>query len=168
MNEFDMVTVINRPANKVFAYLVDFEKASLWNRNLREARKTSEGPLGVGSTILFVGKFLGRPIGSVAECTDFVANERFATKPISGPFYLEVDHRLQEVDGGTRLATVYRGESRGFFKLAESVIVRATRKQFETAAENLKTLMEAGPPQGRPRRALLRRHPARTPPTRLN
>jgi carbon monoxide dehydrogenase subunit G len=146
MNEFDIVTVINRPADKVFAYLVDFEKASLWNPGLKEARKTSDGPLGVGSTILYVGKFLGRGIGSVVECTGFVANEKFATKSISGPFYLEVDHRLQEVDGGTRLASVYRGESRGFFKLAEPVIVGLTKKQFEAAAENLKALLEADAP----------------------
>ena len=146
MNEFDIVTVINRPADKVFAYLVDFEKAPLWTPGLTQARKTSDGPVGVGSTILYAGKFLGRRIGSVAECTDFVANERFATKSISGAFYLEVDHRLQEVDGGTRLATVYRGESRGFFKLAEPVIVHLTKKQFEAAAENLKALIEADAP----------------------
>jgi uncharacterized protein YndB with AHSA1/START domain len=146
MNEFDIVTVINRPADKVFDYLVDFEKASHWTPGLTEARMTSDGPLGVGSTILYAGKFLGRGFGSVAECTDFVANEKFATKTTSGPIHLEVDHRLQEVDGGTRLATVYRGESRGFFKLGEPVIVRLTKKQFEAAAENLKALIEADAP----------------------
>jgi hypothetical protein len=30
-----------------------------------------------------------------------------------------------------------------FFKLAEPVIVRLTKKHFETAAENLKALLEA-------------------------
>jgi len=146
MNEFEIVTVINRPPHKVFAYLVDIEKAPLWTTSLTQARKTSDGPLGVGSTILYAGKFLGRSFGTVAECTDFVANERFATKTTSGPIHLDVDHRLHEVDGGTRLATVYRGESRSFFKLAEPVIVHLTKKQFEGAAENLKALIEADAP----------------------
>jgi hypothetical protein len=46
--------------------------------------------------------------------------------------------------------SIYRGESRGFFKLAEPLVVRLTRKQFETAAENLSTLLEdqALSPQG--------------------
>lgn len=31
---------------------------------------------------------------------------------------------------------------RGFFKVAEPILVRLTRKHFETAAENLRTLLE--------------------------
>jgi hypothetical protein len=34
------------------------------------------------------------------------------------------------------------GESRGFFKMAEPLIVRLTKRQTETAAENLKALLE--------------------------
>ena len=42
------------------------------------------------------------------------------------------------------------GERRGFFKLAEPPVARLTRKQVETAAENLRTLLEdrALSPQG--------------------
>jgi hypothetical protein len=56
-----------------------------------------------------------------------------------------VETTLEPVDGGTRVTSVYRGESRGYFKLAEPVITRLTRKQFETAAENMKALLEAEP-----------------------
>jgi uncharacterized protein YndB with AHSA1/START domain len=143
MNEFDVVTVINRPVDQVFAFLVDPGKTSDWTPGLTEARQMSEGPVGVGTTVLFIGKFLGRSFESLSEVTDYVPNEKFSSKTTSGPIHLEVDSTLQPVDGGTRLATVYRGESRGFFKLAEPVIVRLTRKHFETAAENLKALLEA-------------------------
>jgi uncharacterized protein YndB with AHSA1/START domain len=143
MNEFDIVTVIDRPPDQVFAFLVDTDKAADWNPQVTEARKTSDGPLGVGTTLLYVGKFLGRRFESVSECTDYTPNERFSTKTTSGPFHLEIENTLSSVDGGTRLATIYRGESRGFFKLAEPVIVRLTKKQFETATENLKALIEA-------------------------
>jgi uncharacterized protein YndB with AHSA1/START domain len=143
MNEFDIVTVIDRPVDRVFAFLVDTDKAADWNPQVTEARKTSDGPLGVGTTLLYVGRFLGRRFESVSECTDYVANERFSTKTTSGPFHLEIENTLSSVDGGTRLATIYRGESRGFSKLAEPVIVRLTKKQFETATENLKALVEA-------------------------
>jgi hypothetical protein len=142
MNEFDIVTVIDRPADEVFAFLVDVDKAAAWNPQVLEARQTSDGPLGVGSSLLYVGKFLGRRFESVSECTEYTPNERFSTKTTSGPFHLEIDNTLSSVDGGTRLATNYRGESRGFFKLAEPVVVRLTKKQFETATENLKALIE--------------------------
>ena len=143
MNEFDIATVINRPVDEVFAFLVDTDKAPDWNPQVTEARKTSDGPLGVGTTFLYVGRFLGRRFESVSECTEYAPNDKFSTKTISGPFHLEIDNTLSSVDGGTRLATVYRGESRGFFKLAEPVMVRLTKKQFETATENLKALLEA-------------------------
>lgn len=143
MNEFDIATVIKRPVDQVFAFLVDTDKASDWNPQVIEARQTSDGPLGVGTTLLYVGKFLGRRFELVSECTEYAPNEKFSTKTISGPFHLEIDNRLSSVDGGTRLATVYRGESQGFFKLAEPVMVRLTKKQFETATENLKALLEA-------------------------
>jgi uncharacterized protein YndB with AHSA1/START domain len=145
MNEFEIVTVVDRPGNQVFAFLTDFGRAADWNPGLTEARQTSDGPIGVGTTILYTGRFLGRAFESLAECTAYVAGERFTTKTTSGPIQLEVDSTLQPVDGATKLTTVYRGESRGFFKLAESVIVRLTKKHFETATENLKALLEAEP-----------------------
>jgi uncharacterized protein YndB with AHSA1/START domain len=146
MNEFEIVTVINRPVDQVFAFLVDPTKTSDWTPGVTEARQTSDGPVGVGTTVLFIGKFLGRGFESLSEVTNYVPNEKFTSKTTSGPIHLEVDSTLQPVDGGTRLATVYRGESRGFFKLAEPVIVRLAKKHFETAAENLKALLEAEGP----------------------
>jgi len=44
--------------------------------------------------------------------------------------------------GGTTLTIHCRGESRGFFKLAEPLVVRLTKRQVETAAGNLKALLE--------------------------
>lgn len=145
MNEFEVVTVIERPVEAVFAFLVDPSKTADWTPGVTEARQTSDGPVGVGTTVLFIGRFLGRGFESLSECTDYVPNQKFTSKSISGPIHLEVDSTLQAVEGGTRLATVYRGESRGFFKLAEPVIVRLAKKHFETAGENLKALLEADP-----------------------
>jgi uncharacterized protein YndB with AHSA1/START domain len=146
MNEFEIVIVIDRPVDRVFAFLVDAAKTAEWTPGLSEARQTSDGPVGVGTTVLFIGKFLGRGFESVSEVTDFVPNEKFSSKTTSGPIHLEVESTLASVDGGTRLTTVYRGESRGFVKLAEPVIVPLTKKHFETAAENLKALLEAEAP----------------------
>jgi hypothetical protein len=67
-----------------------------------------------------------------------------ATKTSAGPFYLETDAVLEPVAEGTRVTTTCRGESHGFFKLAEPLVVRLSKKLWETAAENLRTLLEAG------------------------
>ena len=94
------------------------------------------------AALLYQGTFLGRAYESPAVCTALTENKQFATKSTSGPFHIEIDTTLEAVDGGTQVTSFYRGESRGFFKVAEPILVRLTRKHFETAAENLRTLLE--------------------------
>jgi uncharacterized protein YndB with AHSA1/START domain len=143
MNEFQIVRVIDRPADDVFAALVNLERVPDWNSSVIEVRRTDDGPLTVGSTLVYVGKFLGRKFESDAQVTEFVSNEKFSSKSVSGPFYLEIDNALETCDGGTRITSDYRGESRGFFKLAEPVMVRLSKNLFETSTDNLKALLEA-------------------------
>ncbi len=52
MNEFEIVTVIDRPVEDVFSALQDFDKAPRWSPGLAEVRLTSDGPLGVGGTVI--------------------------------------------------------------------------------------------------------------------
>jgi hypothetical protein len=101
--------------------------------------------MAVGSTLVFVGRILGRSYESNAECSVCVPNERFGTRTTSGPFLLDIESRFEAVAGGTRVTTLHRGESHGFMKLAEPVVIRVARKQFEAANENLKALLEAEP-----------------------
>ena len=60
MNEFEVVTVIERSVEEVFAVVQDVTKTPLWEPGLLEVRRASEGPLGVGATIIYMGTFLGR------------------------------------------------------------------------------------------------------------
>jgi carbon monoxide dehydrogenase subunit G len=143
MNEFEIVTTIARPVEDVWTFLDDVKRVPEWDPSVTEVRRTSDGPFGVGGTDVYVGRFLGRHFESSSECTEYVVNRRFASKTTSGPFYLAIETTLDPVDGGTRVTQRYRGESRGFFKLAEPVVTRLTKKQFETAAENMKALLEA-------------------------
>ena len=142
MDEFETVIEIRRPPAEVFAALVAFDKAPTWNPGVSEVR-TSEGPFGVGSTLVYVGRFLGRAYESTSECTEYDPGRRIVTKSTSGPFHLEVDYKIEETGDGTRLTGFYRGESHGFFKLAEPIVVRMTKRHFETAADNLRELVEA-------------------------
>jgi hypothetical protein len=94
--------------------------------------------------LVYTGTFLGRRCESTVVCTDLAANKRFATRTTAGPFDLEVDITLEPSPGGTRVLNTCRGESRGFYKLAEPLVVRLTKKQTEAAYDNLRTLLEEG------------------------
>ena len=83
----------------------------------------------------------GRSYESPGVCTALSENKQFATKSIAGPFYIEIDTTVEPVAAGTQVTSFYLGDSRGFFKLAEPLVVRLTRKHFETAAETLRALL---------------------------
>lgn len=150
MNEFTIVTEIGRPVDEVFAVVTDIGQSPVWTPGVSEARQTSDGPLAPGSTIVYTGTFLGRSYTSHAICTGLAENTLFATRTTSGPFHLEVEARFEPTAAGTRVTSTYRGESHGFFKLAEPLVTRLSRRLFETAGENLRTLLEdhALSPQG--------------------
>lgn len=44
----------------------------------------------------------------------------------------------------TRVTQAVEGETGDFFRLADSIIIRSARKQFEADLETLKTLLESG------------------------
>jgi len=142
MDEFTIVTVIDRPVDEVLTALTDLDRMPLWMPGMSEARITSDGPIEAGSTLVYRGTFLGRSLEMPFVCTGLTENKHFATRTTAGPFYLETDSVVEPVAEGTRVTSTYRGESRGFFKLAEPLVVRLSKKHWETAADNLRALME--------------------------
>jgi carbon monoxide dehydrogenase subunit G len=142
MNEFEVTTIINRPVEDVFAVLRDVTKAPMWTPGLLEVQRTSEGSLEVGDAMVWVGTFLGRRYESPVTCTALAENKQLGTKTTGGPYFLEVDQRLEPDGAGTKLTVHCRGESRGFFKVAEPLVVRLTQRQFDAGGHNLKALLE--------------------------
>ena len=142
MNEFEVMTVINRPVEDVFAALRDVAQSPLWTPGLLEVQRISEDPLEVGGTMVYVGTFLGRRYESPVTCTTLIENKQLTTTTTGGPYFLEVDQRLEPDGAGTKLTVHCKGESRGFFKLAEPLVIRLTQRQFDTGGSNLKALLE--------------------------
>ncbi len=135
--------VINRPLDEVFAVLSNFENSPKWSSAFLEAKKTSEGPIGVGTTWRGVGKVLGQRIETELECTEYEPNRKSAQKSKSGPIPSEVRQTFEPVEGGTRVGVVLQAEPGGFFRLAEPLVNSMLKRAIETDFANLKDLMEA-------------------------
>ena len=60
-------THISRPAGDVFAVIADVSKNARWSSSAVEGRKTSSGPVDVGTTAREVSTFLGRRPGLCVE-----------------------------------------------------------------------------------------------------
>jgi len=143
MARFDVGITIKRPMEEVFAVLSDFSNGSKWASGAAEpARKTSDGPIGVGTTWHGVGKVAGRKIESDFEYTEFEPNRRIVMT-ITKPFPMTSTVTFEPVAGGTHVSQTVVGEPGGFFKLAEPLAVTMSRRQFQNDLDNLRDLMEA-------------------------
>ena len=143
MAKVEISTVINRPVEEVFAFLSNQDNNPKWQSGAVEVKKTSDGPIGVGTTWRSVGTFLGRRIESEEEITEYEPNRKYTTKSKSGPFPFESRTTFERVESGTKINLVAEAEIGGFFKLAEPLVVSMGKRQFEADLANLKDLMEA-------------------------
>ena len=136
--------VINKPVEEVFQFLANSENNPQWQSGTQEVKKTSEGPIGVGTTYLSVSKLLGRRLESIVEYTAYEPNKRVAAKATSGPIPFQFETTFEATaEGGTMVTTAGGGEVGGFFKLAEPVVSRMLKRQFTTDNANLKDYLEA-------------------------
>ena len=135
--------IIDRPLKEVFEYLADIEKQVEWRSGAVEAKKTSEGPLAVGSTGWEVLQFLGRKMEITFEVTDYQPDKLLAFRNTSGPMALRSRLTFEEVPGGTRVDFTIEGEPGGLFKLGGPILRRIARRRIEADCSNLKDLLEA-------------------------
>ena len=143
MARVEASVVIKRPVGEVFAYVSDETNSPEWESYVLEAEQTSEGPMGLGSTLRGVGQFLGRRMEWTSQITGYEPNRKVDSKIDAGPMQLEESTTFEPVEGGTRVTKVYEGEPGGFFKVAERIVVRMLQRQVEGDLANLKDILEA-------------------------
>ncbi|MEE8375286.1 MAG: SRPBCC family protein [Acidimicrobiia bacterium] len=135
--------VIDRPVEEVFAFSTDIGNLALWAGPVTEATQTSEGSLGVGTTSTRVTQLLGRRFESDYEVTEYQPNSRYVAKTTSGPVPIVETLSFEGSDGGTKVTIAGELETTGFFKLAEPILARLTKRQVENDVATLKDLLEA-------------------------
>jgi uncharacterized protein YndB with AHSA1/START domain len=143
MAKYEQSVVINRPVEEVFAFATNPEKEPLWNASMEESEITSEGPIGVGSTVRSVSRVMGRPAESTWEVTEYEVNVKKAVKSTSGPIPFESAAVFESVEDATKLTFTFQAEVGGIFKLFSPLIVRMGKKGTEKSLANLKQLLEA-------------------------
>jgi len=134
-------TTIKRPIEDVFAVMSDSSNRPKWMSGADGFTKTSDGPIGVGTTWHGAGKMFGRRVETDIEYTEFEAGRSFTTKSAT-PFPNTMAFTLESVDDGTRVTQTVDGEPGGFFKLAGPLLAAAFKRLFQGNLDNLKDLME--------------------------
>lgn len=134
---------IDRPVEEVFAYVMDPNNEPLWNHGTLKAEITSAGPMGVGTTMNYVGRFLGRTVETSYEITEYEVNRKRVNKSLSGPYPYVITNLFESVEGGTKFTATAQMDVGGFFKVAEPLVLRMLNRQVNSGFANLKDLLEA-------------------------
>ncbi len=136
--------VINRPVEEVFEFMANAENDILWRSGVLESRKTSQGPMGVGTTEELDSQFLGRRFKSTFDVTAYEPYREIGYKTTSGPLSIKVAYLYDALEGGkTKVTFVLEGEAGGFFKLAEPILMSMAQRQWQTNLAALKDILEA-------------------------
>jgi carbon monoxide dehydrogenase subunit G len=131
---------VARPAEEVFAHLVDLDRVPEWQESALESR--ADEPLAEGVQIFECRRVLGREVHSALEVTEFDRPRRLMLRTLKGPVRFTVDHRLAEANGGTRLTVVAEGKAGGLMRLGEPMLARTVKAEMRKDFERLKELLE--------------------------
>ena len=144
MFKFEKSVQINRPQQEVFDFVTDLANDPKWQSSIESVERTSDGPIGAGSTWRNKLKFLGREIEAEIELTSYDPPNKASVKSVSGPVPFESNYTFESKDGGTQMTISGQAEMGGFFKMAEGLVGKQMEKQMEADGAALKKLLEAG------------------------
>jgi uncharacterized protein YndB with AHSA1/START domain len=144
METFENSLTIQRPIEDVFAFLADLENVPRWNYAIEATRKTSPGPVGVGTTYSQT-RSVPRRSEEGFEVTVFEPVSGLAIRGRIGPFRATVRYTLQPLDGGTRLTNQVELEPvSGPLRLVAPVAAPRVRTAVAANLETLKRILEGG------------------------
>ena len=135
--------IIDRPIEEVFAYVGDLRNGLQWQSNLLDVRRTTEGPLGIGTQYTAVRKLMGRKMQYTVEFVAYEPNKTLTFRSTSSSMPMETSHRFESAAGGTRLTIVIEMHPGGFMGLAEPLLAANLRRWMEDNLGTLKDLLES-------------------------
>ena len=138
----EQTSIIDRPIEDVFRYVGDQTNTPNWQAGLLEVRRTSDGPLGVGTTHTIVRSFMRRRMEADNVYVAYVPNELITFKTTSGPVRLEASYVFESTVEGTRLTSRIEMDASGFVSLAEPLIAAGLKREMKAAFRLLKDLLE--------------------------
>jgi uncharacterized protein YndB with AHSA1/START domain len=134
--------VVGRQPEVVYAYMADPANLPHWQDGLVEVRREGEGPAAVGDRWVEIRTAMGKRLEASVELDEAEPGRRFTVVSAAGPIRFRVQHVLEPVDGGTRIAVLGEGKAGGVMKLAGGMVARQVRSGFESSFTRLKQILE--------------------------
>jgi len=143
METFENTVTIQRPAEDVFAFLANFENIPRWNYAIAATKKTSPGPVGVGTTYRQTRSIPSRSEEGF-EVAVFEPVSRLAVQGQLGPFRTRTSYVLEPVGSATRLTNKVELAPSGVLRVLAPLAVPRVRAAVAANLGTLKQILEGG------------------------
>jgi uncharacterized protein YndB with AHSA1/START domain len=143
MIQVEVSTTIDRPVDQVFRFVEDEANIPKWDSDLVKATKTSEGPIGAGTTFhLDIKPFMGATEGD-GSVLSHVPNEKIELQFDFGKMKPHVHHLFKGEGGRTVFTRRVEVDPQGFLKVMRPMMKGMIRKRNVEYLATLKNLIES-------------------------
>lgn len=137
-------TVIRATPEQVWTYITVPENGPRWQEGAVSTRVTTPRPIGLGSEMDHIGRWLGIRIPTAAVVTVFEPPSRYGyditTRLFPKPSLMR--YEVECVAGGSRLTLSNEAQSRGWMQPFERLLQRNLQGMFERDVARLKAAIE--------------------------
>jgi carbon monoxide dehydrogenase subunit G len=144
MIDIDHSVTIARPLEEVWEFVSDPANNPQWQSGVEQSDQSPVGPVGVGTRVRIIRRFMGQKIEAVFETTVFEPYEKFAFESVSGPLAVSGSLAVAATDGGTEVTYRGTGKATGVLGLGETIIAGLVNRQVNDDLRALKALLESG------------------------
>jgi uncharacterized protein YndB with AHSA1/START domain len=137
---------IERPVDDVFGFFLDMEHSVVrTDPAVESVVKTTEGPLGAGSSYRIRQRVMGRVRDQETRITAVEPNHRIDIDASFGPVRPRINLTFEPTAKGT--SVTFRGDSRpvGPFRLVTPLMDRIGQRNWDRRLRFIKTALEASP-----------------------
>ena len=141
MLNFSADLKVNRPVDKVFAWLTNAANQGKFDKSSLKMEVLTPGPWRTGSQFRELRDLGGRKTEVLSEIAELKPNHRFVIRSKTGPGWIGI-WSFEPEGAGTRLHWTGQVTMKGFARLLEPLIGRQMRSQIDQQFAQLPHLIE--------------------------
>jgi uncharacterized membrane protein len=138
---------IEAPPSAVSAVQFDPTRDPEWIGGVDRVELVTDAPIATGSEVRRIGGFMGRPIEWLMRVETFEPERHVGMHALQAPFPMDVDYRLEPIDGGrrTRASIRIRGDAAGMYGAMPGPLMGwMVRRSVQGDLNRLKRIVESG------------------------
>jgi uncharacterized protein YndB with AHSA1/START domain len=145
MRAFAYETLIDRPPDQVFAFMMDFSRAPRWRSQVRNIDVITPPPLAVGSQLRITMDVRGTPREAISDVWAYDPPHRVGLRNTASRVTGTFEYTLDPAAAGTRVRFTCDVRPHGIMWLLLPSLIRSSRSRYRDQLETLKREIEAIP-----------------------